>query len=149
MCCQRQGLAEHGWKPKDGVRKRHRTSVRCDCKWGCRLIGRRSQLPHTDIESFVWVWDVPNQFHEHNHGPDLQTSPRKRSPTPGGALSPASSSAGGKSRPGFSLHSATTSPYAFDAHRAVMINSKEIGQQGLSNQTSLRIKTLNWKFCSV
>jgi len=72
ICCQRQGLAEHGWKPKNGIRQRHRMSVRCDCKWGCRLVGRN--------RGSVWYWDEPVHGHQHNHPLDAvaKSKPRRQ-----------------------------------------------------------------------
>ena len=86
VCCQRQGLAEHGWKPKHGHRQRQRDSVRCDCKWNCKLIGVRIEhsveatvdgigprSPRDHDPDLMWVWksaDLDKDF-DHNHVMDL------------------------------------------------------------------------------
>ena len=88
ICCRRQGLAEHGWKPKDGTKQRKRHSVRCNCAWSAKLIGMKVYLPRTqgswpsltDTDpDMVWWWDESGH-NEHNHELDYDIVPFVRSP---------------------------------------------------------------------
>ena len=78
ICCQKQGRPEHGWKPKDGAaRKRKRDSVRCDCKWTCKLMGIKTSARPASAAEFtelherdtdlLWYYDRADKGHAHNH----------------------------------------------------------------------------------
>ena len=81
ICCQKEGRSEASMKTKDGAaRKRKRDSVRCDCKWTCKLVGLKTttkaigQLEFSDVteedQDLLWYWDGPEKAHAHNHAMD-------------------------------------------------------------------------------
>ena len=89
ICCKKQGLAEHGWKPKGGTRQRRRHSVRCNCRWGCRLIGMRIQenldpeANVTDTDAgMVWWWEKNDREINHNHPLDFEGIPVRAARSP-------------------------------------------------------------------
>lgn len=111
MCCQRQGAAQDPFAASgfnllyqtsrdvhDYQRRAIKTAtMRCDCRWGCRIIGVKMTEPTnghnykgiTDRDSdMVWYWDRSDREVPHNHSLDPIPETTYISRTNGATTSP-------------------------------------------------------------